>query len=99
MLRDGRLPFQDRLALVEAVGPAFCLNPREVLFGIAPARVEEWERAARLLGVGAGDVKRDELDAEGVADGGIWGLRRRARFCDQYFGATATISTQPRPKG
>lgn len=38
-----------RWRLIESVLPAFCLNPREVLFGIDPRRSEVLQRARSLV--------------------------------------------------
>jgi hypothetical protein len=95
LLARGRVPPEERRLLVESVGPAFCLSPREVLFGVAPARLRDREHLARLIGEDAGGTG-SSFDAARLGGGGLAGLRRRARYCEQYFGAQASISPQPR---
>jgi hypothetical protein len=98
LLLDGRLRDDDRGLLLASVGPAFCLSPREVLFGVATGRLEERVRLARVLGPGA--VPPDDgFDAVALGDGGILGLRRRARFCERGVGDPASISPAPRAPG
>jgi hypothetical protein len=98
IMQDPRLNAEERRRLVVSVGPAFCLNPREVLFGVAPGRLQAWEGARRLIGI-------DVLEAAGGFEpghyqgGGLMGLRRRARYCEQFFGGQASISPQARPIG
>ncbi len=97
IIQDGRLPLADRQLLVESLGPAFCLNPREVLFGIAPGRLRARE-GARLL-IGADREPPGRFEPAPLEGGGVAGLRRRARYCEQYFGGQASISPQPKPSG
>ncbi len=97
ILLGGQLPFPERRLVVASIAPAFCMNPREVLFGVAPARLEERDRVAALLGVETAALDGG-FDARSLAAGGLAGLRRRARYCERYFGEQASISPQPRPR-
>jgi hypothetical protein len=97
-LLSGPLPLETRRLIVGSIGPAFCLNPREVLFGVAPERLAEQRRIATVV-EGMESVVSG-FDPVPLEDGGLAGLRRRARFCARYFGDRAQISPQsPRPTG
>jgi hypothetical protein len=96
-LIERRLSPADRRLLHAAVGPAFCLNPREVLFGVAGDRLEERTRVARMVGVDS-TAGASRFDAEALRAGGLAALRRRARFCERYFGDQASISPQSRAR-
>ena len=99
-LLSGRMTPADRRLVLESVGPGFCLNPREVLFGLAPERLAERIHVARLIGADPATAAAGfDSVATGLEGGGLLALRRRARYCEQLFGAQASISTQPRPRG
>jgi hypothetical protein len=89
ILQDGRVGPEGRRLLVDAIGPAFCLNPREVLFGISRERVLEREGTLLVAGPNVGAAP---FDPAPLAGGGVFGLRRRARYCERYFGDPAIIS-------
>jgi hypothetical protein len=95
IILGGRIPVAERRLLLESVGPGFCLNPREVLFGVIPARLAERDRVARLAGLDTAGLG-SRFDSSLLTNGGLLGLRRRARYCEQYFGNRATISPKPR---
>jgi serine/threonine-protein kinase len=97
-LLANRLPPADRRLLLEAIGPAFCLNPREVLFGIVPTRLDERSRLAGLMGVDTASLAT-KIGPDLSRDRGLAGLRHRARYCHRYFGDQARISTPARPRG
>jgi serine/threonine protein kinase len=94
-LFDRRLPLEDRRILFEAIAPAFCLNPREVLFGLSRERMLEREGAARSFG--ADTAGWADFDPTPLVEAGLTGLRRRARYCERYIGDPATISPAFKP--
>ncbi|MEZ4587561.1 MAG: serine/threonine-protein kinase [Gemmatimonadales bacterium] len=93
----GRIDSLSARLLIASVGPAFCLNPREVLFGTDPIREDERTHLATLLGLELSLVP--DTTIRGLDAPSFVGLRRRARFCEQRSGTEASILAQPKPTG
>jgi hypothetical protein len=96
LARQGRLAPGDGRLLIQSIGPGFCLNPREVLFGLAPERLRERDRVAQLSGVEPAAIG-EEFDPGPLQGSGFAALRRRARYCERFIGQQATISTPYKP--
>lgn len=53
LIADTTVSASERLELIRAIGPAFCLSPREIAFGVDIRRRELMRRAAEAFGGGS----------------------------------------------
>jgi hypothetical protein len=100
IVADTSVPGASRRALVESVEPAFCLNAREVLFGVSRDRAGEARRLARIV---SGPARSTAATSPGEAIRSptprveipveLATARQRARFCAALFGGKASTAT------